>query len=210
MLPVLILSVLTICYRLAYALAGSPGWWANFSPLAAVVLCSGVYLTRKSLFLIPVLAIIVSDLILNAHYHVPLLDTRMLSGYFALAIAFCIGLWISKQHSYRLLFLLGGSILGSILFYLVTNTVDWYLDSFYPPSPLPVAPYPKTFAGWVQALTTGVPGFPPTILFFRNTLISDLFFTFLIYATQALSNRFGTRAAAPSVGANASITRSGR
>jgi hypothetical protein len=207
MLPVLILSLLTLSYRLAYALAGSPGWWGNFSPLAAVVLCSGVYLTRKSLFLFPVLAIIVSDLILNAHYHVPLLDARMLSGYFALGAAFCIGLWISKQHAHRLLFLLGGSVLGSILFYLITNTVDWY---FYSPYPLPVAPYPKTFIGWVQALTTGVPGFPPTILFFRNTFISDLFFTFLIYVTQALSNRFGTRTAIPAVGANAPATRSGR
>jgi hypothetical protein len=207
MLPVLILSILTLCYRLAYALAGSPGWWGNFSPLAAVVLCSGVYLTRKSLFLIPVTAIIVSDLILNAHYHVPLLDTRMLSGYLALGATFCIGRWISKQRGQRLLFLLGGSALGSILFYLITNTVDWY---FYTPYPLPVTPYAKTFAGWVQALTTGVPGFPPTILFFRNTFISDLFFTSLIYATQALSNRFATRPTVSAAGANAAATRSGR
>jgi hypothetical protein len=207
MLPVLILSILTLCYRLAYALAGSPGWWANFSPLAAIVLCSGVYLTRKSLFWIPVIAIIVSDLILNAHYHVPLLDARMLSGYLALGAVFCIGLWISTQHARRLLLLLGGSVLGSILFYLITNTVDWY---FYAPYPLPVAPYPKTLAGWVQALTTGVPGFPPTILFFRNTFISDLFFTFLIYATQALSNRFATRATVSALGAKAAANRSGR
>jgi hypothetical protein len=207
MLPALILSVLTICYRLAYALAGSPGWWGNFSPLAAIVLCSGVYLSRKRLFLIPVLAILVSDLILNAHYHAPLLDARMLSGYLALAAVFCIGLWISRQPKHRLLFLLGGSVIGSILFYLITNTVDWY---FYEPYPLPVAPYPRTFAGWVQALTTGVPGFPPTILFFRNTFISDLFFTFLIYATQALSNRFGTRSSVSGVSADASATHSSR
>ena len=32
-------------------------------------------------------------------------------------------------------------------------------------------------AGWWQALTVGHPEFPPTILFFRNTLFGDLMFT---------------------------------
>jgi hypothetical protein len=36
--------------------------------------------------------------------------------------------------------------------------------------------YAHTLAGWWQAMTIGHPEFPPTLLFFRNTLLSDLFF----------------------------------
>jgi hypothetical protein len=37
--------------------------------------------------------------------------------------------------------------------------------------------YARTAAGWWQAMTVGLPGFPPTLLFFRNSLVSDLLFT---------------------------------
>ena len=42
---------------------------------------------------------------------------------------------------------IGASLLGSIAFYVITNTGDWLLEPLYA----------KTFAGWVQALTTGLP-----------------------------------------------------
>jgi hypothetical protein len=49
----------------------------------------------------------------------------------------------------------------------VTNTASWLGDLTYLPNA----------AGWWQAMTVGHPEFPPTILFFRNTLVSDLVFT---------------------------------
>ena len=49
--------------------------------------------------------------------------------------------------------------------------------------------YAKTFAGWVQALTTGLPGYPPTIAFFRNTVISDTLFTAIFIACMAWQPR---------------------
>ena len=61
---------------------------------------------------------------------------------------------------------LGASLVSSLMFYAVTNTVS-FLGSAY---------YPQTFAGWVQALTVGVPGFPPTWVFFRNSVAGDLVF----------------------------------
>ena len=42
--------------------------------------------------------------------------------------------------------------------------------------------YAKTGAGWLQALTSGLPGYPSTLLFFRNTAASDLLFTLLFAA----------------------------
>jgi hypothetical protein len=35
-------------------------------------------------------------------------------------------------------------------------------------------------AGWVQALTSGLPGFPPTWTFLRNSLLSDAGFSLLL------------------------------
>jgi hypothetical protein len=59
---------------------------------------------------------------------------------------------------------LGGTVACSVLFFVVTNTFSWAADPAYI----------KTFQGWVQCMTIGTPGFPPTWMFFRNSLIADL------------------------------------
>lgn len=55
----------------------------------------------------------------------------------------------------------------SIAFYLITNTLCWWVK----------VEYSKDLAGWVQALTTGLPGYPPVWMFLRNSLLSDLGFS---------------------------------
>jgi hypothetical protein len=69
-----------------------------------------------------------------------------------------------------------------VIFYIVTNTSSW----------LTWPGYSRTFSGWVQALTTGLPGYPPTWMFFRSTLVSDLLFSALFVFCMA-----ATRAPAP-------------
>ena len=81
------------------------------------------------------------------------------------AVALGLGAWVAKRKSW--LNLLNGSLLGAIVFYVVTNTQSWAADPFYA----------KTLAGWWQALTVGHPEYPPTVFFFRNTLFGDLMFT---------------------------------
>lgn len=62
-------------------------------------------------------------------------------------------------------------VLGcGLVFYVVTNTAAW----------LAVPEYAKTFAGWLQAQTTGLPGYAPTWHFLRNSLVSDLAFSALL------------------------------
>jgi hypothetical protein len=93
-----------------------------------------------------------------------------------------------------MLFLFGSTLTGSCLFYLITNTTAW----------ISMADYAKTLPGWWQALTIGEPGFPPTLLFFRNTVVSDLSFTALFVITQAIFNKSRSRIAegAPPVARN--------
>ena len=183
MLPALLLTFAALLYRLLFILAGAPFDWANFSPLASIFLCSGLFLPTKRVVLWPALGLIVSDVFINAHFHAPLLDTRMIPGYFCFGIIFVFGVCLRHYHQNRVLPVLLAAVCSSLLFYLITNTVDWYFDA---PVPLSVQLYPKTFAGWLQALTVGHPGFPPTYLFLRNTVVSDLLFTSIFLLTQAL------------------------
>jgi hypothetical protein len=62
-----------------------------------------------------------------------------------------------------------------MLFYLVTNTASWL-----------ILPYAKTWAGWIEALTTGLPGHAQTWEFFRNTLSSSGLFTGLFVGAMKL------------------------
>ena len=63
-----------------------------------------------------------------------------------------------------------GALVCGVLFYVVTNTLSWAV----------MPEYAKTVAGWAQALTTGLPGFPPTWTFLRNSLLSDAGFSVLL------------------------------
>jgi glycerol uptake facilitator-like aquaporin len=79
--------------------------------------------------------------------------------------------------------LLGGGLLGAVLFYLITNTASWLINPFGNPE------YSKDLAGWLAALTTGTQGHPPTWEFFRNTLLSGGLFTGLFSAAAMSSDR---------------------
>jgi len=103
MLPALILALAVTLYRVCYAFAGAPADWANFSPLAALLLCSAVYLPRKAVFLAALGPLLVADLILNAHYHVPLIDTGILSRYLCFGLILLLGIVVSKQRQYKVL-----------------------------------------------------------------------------------------------------------
>ena len=183
MVPALLLTFAALLYRLLFTLAGAPLDWANFSPIGSIFLCSGLFLGAKRATLLPVVGLLLSDVLINAHFHAPLLDARMFPGYFCFGIIFFIGTWLRHHHINRPIPVLLTAAASSIFFYLITNTISWYFDA---PIPLSIPLYPKTFSGWLQALTVGHPGFPPTYLFLRNTLISDLLFTSLFLITQAL------------------------
>lgn len=186
MFAALILIFAVTLYRVCYALSGSPSAWANFSPLASILLCSAAYLPRKYILLAGLGPLLAADIFLSAHYHAPMIDTGMVSRYFCFGLILLLGYVVRKQHSYKVLFLFGATLAGSGLFYLITNTATW----------MSTADYAKTLPGWWQALTVGVPGFPPTLLFFRNTVLSDLFFTALFVITQGIFSKSRSRLAA--------------
>src|SRR5205807_2868049 len=155
--------------------------------LAAIALCSAAYFPRKYKFSVPLVTLFISDAVINFRYGAPLLDPQILVRYAALALVGCVGVLLQNRASLKTL--LPASIVGSTIFYAVTNAFSWLSDPGYT----------KNFAGLVQSLTLGLPQYSatPSWMFFRNSLVSDLLFTLLFVVCMNLGRsrgRSGTRA----------------
>ena len=83
------------------------------------------------------------------------------------------------------------SLLGvlscSLIFYVVTNTAAW----------VAVPEYAKTLSGWIQAQTSGLPGYAPTWTFLRSSLLSDLGFSLLLLVAFNAEARFRSTVTMP-------------
>lgn len=156
----------------------APDVLPNFSPLMAAALCGAMFLPGLIGLVVPVAALVISDAVLNAHYGAPIFSAQLLWTLPGYLVAVAFG-WSLRGRS-GLGAVLGGTLVASVFFYLVTNTGSW----------LGLSAYPQTFAGWVQALTVGLPGYPPTWSFFRNSLAGDLLFAALfVLVERALMQR---------------------
>jgi hypothetical protein len=148
----------------------------NFSAAYAIAFCAGIYFPARLRWVLPLSTLVLLDIVLNRFYY----NVSPFSVYTLFKIiAFAGIIWLGTKFNARNSWfkLLGGGLLGAIIFYLVTNTASWLFDPGYP----------KTLAGLFQALTTGIPGFPPTWLFLKNTLISGGLFTGLFAGVMKLS-----------------------
>jgi hypothetical protein len=182
MIPALLLIFSAVAYRVTTGLLIHSGasWLSNFAPLAAIALCSAAYFPKKYKFSVPLITLFISDAVINFRYGAPLLDPQILVRYFALAVVG--GLGVLLQYRASLKTLLPASIVGSTIFYAMTNAFSWLSDPGYA----------KNLGGLIQALTVGLPQYSatPSWMFFRNSLISDLLFTLLF----VISMNFGRSA----------------
>src|SRR4029079_8799307 len=91
-------------------------------------------------------------------------------------VAYGVIIWLGRRFKPQSSFLslLGGGLLGALLFYLITNTASWLVNPFQNPE------YTKNLLGWLIALTKGTGHWPGTWQFFRNTLLSGGLFTALL------------------------------
>ena len=148
----------------------------NFSAAYALVFCAGVYFPGKLAWWLPLGTLLVSDIAINLfHYHTDPVGSYMLVNYLVYAALIGFGKKLTGRAPFTAL--LGGGLLGAILFYLVTNTFAWLQNP----------EYAKTLAGWIKALSLGTDGWPYTWEFFRNTLLSGGLFTSLFVGAMKLS-----------------------
>jgi hypothetical protein len=169
--------LLPIVLMLVFALTRWPGLLPeNFSAAYALAFCAGVYFPGRLAWGLPLGALLGTDVLLNLfHYHTAPVSLFMVGNYLAYAALIWLGRGLTAKAS--LITLLGGGLLGAILFYFITNTMSWIENP----------EYSKNLAGWIQALTVGTAGWPETWKFFRNTLTSGGLFTGLFVGAMKLS-----------------------
>lgn len=135
----------------------------NFSPITAMALFAGyAYHDKRFSFIIPLSAMFISDLIIGLH-------DGMLVVYVALSMATLIGIYVSGKQVAQIL---AGSIISSVLFYLVTNLVIWYGPELYA----------QNWDGQIQSYMAALP-------FFQSSLVSDLIFTAIFISAFELIRR---------------------
>jgi hypothetical protein len=189
MIPALLLVIAAVAFRIAtgfFSHSDSIGWM-NFAPIAAIALCAAAYFPGKYKFTVPMIALLISDIVLDAHYGFSLLSPFVLSHYVGFAIVGCLGLLLQNRASWKTL--LPASVVASLIFYVITNAVSWIYDPGYA----------KNFSGLVQSLTVGLPQYSatPSWMFFRNSVVSDVLFTLLFVVCINLGRRAeGSRARA--------------
>ena len=162
---------------LIFAVSRWPGMLPqNFSAAHALLFCAAFWLPGWMGWVLPLATIIVTDILLNVFvYDVTVLDPRLVTNWMILALFVVLAKWLARRRSYGRVFL--GTLFGALLFYLVSNSVSWMVNPAYA----------KTIAGWVQALTVGLPGFPPTWVFGLKTLLGTGLFTGLFAGAMKLS-----------------------
>ena len=138
----------------------------NFSAAHALLFCAAFWLPGWIGWVLPMATIIVTDVLLNLFFYAePVMVPELISNWMILGLFIVLAKWLARRRSYGRVFL--GTLLGALLFYLVSNTVSWLVNPAYA----------KTIAGWVQALTVGLPGLPPTWMFGLNSLLGTGLFT---------------------------------
>ena len=111
----------------------------NFTPLTAIALFGGIYLSDKTLaYLMPIIIMLFSDIFLG-------FSSISLFVYFSFIIISYIGIKSKKPGIQNI-------ILSSIVFFIVSNFGVWILG------------YPKTWEGFVSCYTLAIPFFRNSLL----------------------------------------------
>jgi len=134
----------------------------NFAPIAAIALFGGVYFSRKIAFILPITAMIISDMFIG-YYEFSLM--AFVYGSFLLTVI--LGFYLKKNKQW---YTIGGSaILSAILFFLITNFAVWAFTPWYA----------KTISGLIQCYLMALP-------FFKNTLLGNLFYVTVFFGAYEI------------------------
>jgi len=139
----------------------------NFVPLAAIALFAGTYIKNKKHAILFVLSVLLfSDVMLELIYGNGFYGT-MIFVYSSILLIASIGFILRGKVKVQTI--LVSSLIGSILFFIITNLGVWMIDNMYP----------LTFEGLTQCYVAAIP-------FFRGTLLGDMFYNMALFGSFAL------------------------
>ena len=155
----IVLIILFIFCTVMTRLAPHP---PNFTPLISIVIFCGIIFKNKYGFLIPFIAMFISDIWLGFH-------NVLFYVYFSLLIIFTMSYLYKNNNNLKNIIYLSFS--GSILFFIISNFGVWIIG------------YPNTFQGFIACYYAAIP-------FFHNTLLSTLIYsTIFSLSYQYMNNR---------------------
>jgi hypothetical protein len=137
----------------------------NMVPVTALALFGGVYLDRKLSFVVPLVAMLVTDLLIGFH-------STALWVYASFLMIGVIGLWLREHRGVGTT--IGATVAGSIVFYLVTNLGVWLSPPYM---------YEQSLNGLVQCYVAAIP-------FLRNTIAGDLLYVGALFGLYEMGKRF--------------------
>ncbi len=144
----------------------------NFSPVEAMALFGGAYFASRTwAIIVPLIAMVLSDIALGlmfgGSYMSYVTSLSFWSVYACIALSTVMGFGLrGKVGSARVL---GYSLAGSVLFFVVTNFFTWLGSTMYP----------QTGAGLIAAYVAGIP-------FSKWTVLGTLFYSALLFGGFAL------------------------
>ncbi|NOT52714.1 MAG: hypothetical protein HOP10_15730 [Chitinophagaceae bacterium] len=157
----LILVVLQTACKLLFA---SKPEWSGFSPFIAIALFSGFIIKERNIsFLLPLLALFVSDVIIqalyvNGEFAFAGFYTGQWKNYLLLLLLTLIG-WLLKGRNYTTLGI--GAVAAPTVYFLVSNFMVWQAAS--------EQWYSRDFNGLMICYDAGLP-------FYRNSIIATFVF----------------------------------
>lgn len=137
----------------------------NFTPVMAAALFAGAkFDDTRMAFLLPLLAMLLSDLVIGFHATMPFV-------YAGMALAVVLGMLIRRRRGFAPT--ASATLAGSLGFFALTNFGAWV----YSPEL-----YSRDWAGLAAAYIAAIP-------FYQNSLLSDAVFTALLFGGWALAER---------------------
>lgn len=152
----------------------------NFTPVGAMALFSGAYLSKRWIgWAFPIAIMLVSDALIELSTGYGFHDTMWaVYGAFLLTVLLGQKMLSGKVTGLRVA---GASITGSVAFFLITNFASWLVD--------PTGLYANDIGGLMTAFAAGIPFMESSNLlssFALNGLLGDLFFSGLLFGAYAL------------------------
>lgn len=129
----------------------------NFTPIAAMGLFCGAYLSNRLFMLLPVAAALVADLSSTGFYDLVI----MALVYLGLFSSSLVGRWFLYQRR-TLPRLPIAVIVSALAFYLISNFGSWLVH------------YPRTLQGFISCYSNGLP-------YLLRSLAGDIFYAALIF-----------------------------
>lgn len=142
----------------------TPHVW-NVAPIAAVALLSGAYLPKKWGWLVPVMAMLISDTLIGFYE-----ASVMASVYGSYLAMYALATFVKPSKAWQWL---ASSLASSTFFFIVTNFAVWASSNWYV----------KSWSGLQLCYTLALP-------FFRNTMLGDLIYVAVLAGVWSVVTNF--------------------